>query len=570
MNLSKGRRKYQVLSKEHPARVYAEAVTKKKVSAPKYVIKQCRKFLKIANNRDKSYRLNEDKVELIDAFLELMIMPKGLKAGQSIKECLAGFQWLFIIAVLCTVYKDNPNKRRYETAILEICRKNGKTFLIGVLFILLLFTEPRFSRFYSVAPDGALSREVQTAIREIINCSPHLTDKFKIRRDDILCKPLESQFFPLNYSNSRLDGKLPNVFLADEVGALPNNYAVEAMRSGQLTILNKLGCIISTKYPTIDNPFEDEVQAAKNALDDIEGSDETIFSLLYEPDDKKRWMTNDKILQHGNPLALEVPEIMEDLLKKRAAAIAQPRKRENFVTKHCNIIYSGMGTETYIPVDRLQECRVDNIDWKGRHVWIGVDLSITTDNCSVAMVAEEDGEILAQVMIFYPEGRADEKYLEEGVNYREFEEAGYCMGCGDQTVDYKVIEDYVLELEEQYGVWIAGIAYDRYNAMSSAQKWEAAGYDTVIVRQHSDTLHPPTKLLKECVLNKNFQYIENPLLEINFQNARCTEDTNKNMYVNKKKSNGKVDGVVSLINAVYLLQQDVILDPADDWGAQSL
>ena len=46
------------------------------------------------------------------------------------------------------------------------------------------------------------------------------------------------------------------------------------------------------------------------------------------------------------------------------------------------------------------------------------------------------------------------------------------------------------------------------------------------------------------------------MLEINFQNARCTEDTNLNKYVNKKKSNGKVDMVVSLINAMYLLQQE--------------
>ena len=41
----------------------------------------------------------------------------------------------------------------------------------------------------------------------------------------------------------------------------------------------------------------------------------------------------------------------------------------------------------------------------------------------------------------------------------------------------------------------------------------------------------------------------------------------KNMYVNKKKSNGKVDGVVSLINAIYLVQQDVILNPEDDFEA---
>ena len=548
--------------------IYAEAVTKKRVHAPKYVIKQCRAFLKISSGRDRKYQVDQKRVELIGGLLELMVMPKGLKRGRPISECLGGFQWLFIIAVLCVVYRDNPERRRYETAILEICRKNGKTFLVAVIFILLLFLEPQFSKFYSVAPDGSLSREVQTAIREIIACSPALQDKFKLRRDDIFCKLTESQYFPLNYSTSRLDGKLPNVFLADEVGALPSNYAVEAMRSGQLTILNKLGCIISTKYPKIDNPFEDEVEAAKQALDG--GGDETIFALLYEPDDKKNWMTNDMILEHGNPLALEVPEIMEDLKKKREAAIAFPSKRENFVTKHCNIIYSGIGTETYVPVDALQKCRVDHIDWSGRTVWLGVDLSITTDNCSVAMVAEEDGTVLAEVMAFFPEGRIEEKMQEEKVDYRELEAAGRCIGCGGQIIDYAVIEDYVLNLEERYGVEVAGIAYDRANAMSSAQKWERAGYETVVVRQHSDTLHPATKLLKELILERRFQYVDNLLLEINFQNARCTEDTNRNLYVNKKKSRGKVDMVVGLINAVYLLQQDVLLGEEENWGAQEL
>ena len=36
-----------------------------------------------------------------------------------------------------------------------------------------------------------------------------------------------------------------------------------------------------------------------------------------------------------------------------------------------------------------------------------------------------------------------------------------------------------------------------------------------------------------------------------------------NMYVHKKKSRGKVDMVVSLINAMYLLQQDVDFNHMD-------
>ena len=58
----------------------------------------------------------------------------------------------------------------------------------------------------------------------------------------------------------------------------------------------------------------------------------------------------------------------------------------------------------------------------------------------------------------------------------------------------------------------------------------------------------------------------NRLLEINFQNARCRFDTNKNMYVDKKRSAGKVDMVVALINAVYLLEKFEIQGEAIDWA----
>ena len=87
------------------------------------------------------------------------------------------------------------------------------------------------------------------------------------------------------------------------------------------------------------------------------------------------------------------------------------------------------------------------------------------------------------------------------------------------------------------------------------------------IRQHSDTLHPPTKLLYEKISNHEFEYEKNTLLEINFENARCTYDTNMNRYVTKKKSCGKVDMVIALINAVYLLQQDVIFSD-NSWVVQ--
>lgn len=539
------------------------------IPSPRYVIKQCEKFLEICNGKSEKYFIDEEKLRKIDNILKLLIMPRGLKTGQSIYECSCGYQWL-IYAALCIVYRKNPQKRRYETVILEVGRKNFKTFTVATIFVLLFLLEPKFSKFYSVAPDGALSREVKTAIEEILKSSPIIyyrnkMPRFKILRDYIEFSLNENRYIPLNYSNSRMDGKLPNVFLADEVGALPNSYAIEAMRSGQLNILNKLGCIISTKYPTANNPFEDEVNYAKRVLDGTQ-IDETVFSLLYEPDDTENWTNNDMILKHANPVALEIPEIWEDLLKKRERAISIESAKENFLTKHCNIIYQGAGTESFIDIKDLQTCRVNKIDWKGREVYVGVDLSMSNDNTAVAICAEEDGKILADIICFIPEGRIDEKNKFEKIDYRRFINDRKCIACGNKTIDYGVVEDFVFKIEKKYNVAVKAIGFDRYNAISSAQKWNQK-YNTVEIRQHSDTLHPPTKLISEKITNREFEYEKNTLLEINFENARCTYDTNMNRYVTKKKSSGKVDMVVALINAVYLLQQDIIFDDSG-WAVQ--
>ena len=550
----------------HPSYKYANNVINDKVIAPKYVKKQCEIFVNICNGKDSKYCINEKRVKKIDKIAKVLKMAKGMKAGETIYDSLAGYQWLLVIASLCIVYRSDTKKRRYENVVLEIARKNGKTFIVAFLFLLLFYLEPPFSRFFSVAPDGSLAKEIKEALEPLIKANYDVLgeDEFKILRDSITLKEKSIKYVPLNYSTSRMDGKEPTIFIADEVGALPTAYPVEAMRSGQLLIKNKLGFVISTKYPTIKNPFEEEVQYQKEVLDGIH-NDETTFSLLFEPDEdiKEEWSVNDNVILQANPLAIEVEAVYSDLIKKRIKAISQESLRENFLTKHCNIIYQGLGTESFIDVAEVQKCKVAKIDWEGKQVYIGVDLAMTNDNCAVAMSGvDDDNNILADVIAFIPEGRIDEKNQFERIDYREFIRAMKCIACGNKVVDYSVIEQFVFDIEEKYGVTIMGIGYDKWNALSSAQKWNQK-YNCVEIRQHSDTLHSPTKLLQEKILDGEFQYEPNKLLEINFENARCTYDTNMNRYVTKKKSNGKVDMVVALINSIYLLEQDVLFNQYD-------
>lgn len=540
-----------------------------------YIKKQAESWLRIADGRDAEAFVDEAAVERVNNLLRVITHPD---LGCSMDEGMERYAWLLIIAALCTKKRDPENRdiRYYETVLLEISRKNFKTFYSAVLFILLLLTEPKFSRFFSVAPDLKLSSELKIAIRKIIKSSPALADEkiFKVLRSEVRCKLTDSEYTPLAYSEDKMDGKLANAFLADEAGAM-DSYPVEAMRSSQITLLNKLGIIISTQYPNDNNVFVDEIDISKKSLDGLI-DDRRRFSLLYEPDNEFTqgdiWQKEDLVIYQSNPVAVDNETIFENIKKMRTYAILYENKRENYLCKHNNIMYKGLGVEGYIEIMKVRECCIpeDKDFWKGKRVYLGLDLSQTEDNTAVAMVTYDNDKIYAKVWGFLPEGRREIKSAKEKVDYQKLEREGCCFACGDEVIDYGFVERFILGLQKEYGVVIEQVGYDKYNAISTVQKLEGdedTPLECIEIMQHSKVLHRPTKLLKEYILNKNFCYEPNKLLEINFQNARCTEDTNLNKYVNKKKSAGKVDAVVALINAIYLLDQGVIL-AGESWGAQ--
>lgn len=538
-----------------------------------YVKKQAVQWLDIADGNSSDAYVCEKRWKKITKLLKIMMHPD---LGCSMYEGLEEYAMLFIYALFCT--KRRKDKRRYyETGLLEIARKNFKTFTSAVIFIIGLLTEPKFSRFFSVAPDLKLSSELQVAIKKIIKSSPCLADEkiFKLLRKEIRCKLTDSEYTPLAYSQDRMDGKLANMFLADECGAM-DNYPIEAMRSSQITLHEKLGIIISTQYPNDNNAMLEEIDNAKKILDKLQTG--KVFALLYEPDDEYKtgdaWQSSDMAIYQANPVAYAHEYIMDDLRGKRQAAINYENKRENFLCKHLNILYKGLGVEGYVDIGKVRLCKApeDASFWSGRQVYIGLDLSQTDDNTSVAMVTydAENELIYAKVWGFIPADKLEEKSKREKVDYKKLISRGECFACGDEVIDYGFVEHFIQSLPERYGVEIMQLGFDRWNALSTVQKLESSDepIECVEIKQHSSVLHRPTKLLKECILSKKFRYDENLMLEINFQNARCTEDTNLNKYVNKKKSAGKVDMVVSLINAIFLLQVNVLDNIEEDFGCQ--
>jgi phage terminase large subunit-like protein len=549
---------------------YANDVLDGKEIANKYVKMQCKWFLRDLerqHDNDYAYYLDLDELKRVEGILELLNFATGIGVtNKTVLEGLVGFQAFFFVNVFGFRFKSNPERFKHRDVTLFICRKNGKTWLVAILFIILLLTEDPYSEFYSICKDRELAGLVKTMIAQVLSASPLIAKYFTVPKTlsgKVVCKLTNSFYQPRTADPTANNGLRPSAFIADEIGAFKDVENINAMQSGQLSIKNPLRFKITTAYPESQSIMLEELAYIKKVFDGyIE--DDRLFALLYYAEDEHAW--DDVGLHQANPLKIE--ENLNEIRDNRAKAIEKPKERAEYLCKHMNIFQGSNSGEEFVNIDQLRECKIPEFDWSGRNVWLGIDLAMTTDNCAVAMCTEEDLKIYADTFAFIPTDRIEEKNRVEKINYYDYIKQGKCFSCGDMVVDYGYIEEMILEVEAKYNVIVMGVAYDRYNCLSTAQRLEREGLKTVEAKQHASVLHPATKLLREKILSKEFFYTPNDLFEINVQNAKVVENNNKDIYVNKKKSTGKVDMLAALINSVFLLQQDVIFNPDSDWAIQ--
>lgn len=546
------------------AKQYAEDCISGKEITTFEVKTQCKWFLEDLekqNNDYYPYYFDTKKIYIIEGILKLLNFATGLNVrGKSIYEGLENFQAFFIANIFGWRYKTDSSKFRYREVDLFIPRKNTKTFLAGLIIIILMLTEDEYSEFYSICLDRDLAGEVKKAITQTLNASPLVLEYFNIPKTlsgRMECTLTHSFYQPRTSEANRNNSIKPSAFIADEYGAMKDNANVEAMRSGQLSVRNPLMFKLTTAYAEDKSIMLDELDYLKKIYQETE-KDDRLFALVYYSTEEHLW--DDIGIQMANPLRIK--ENYEEITRAREKALAKPSERTEFLTKNLNYFMPSNSGEEFISIEKLRKCKNTRgiFDWQGKDVYLGIDLAMTNDNTSVSMVTMEDEMIYAKSWAFIPTDRIEEKNRRERTDYRRFIREGSCLACGDEIISYEFVENFIMNIEKEYGVNVIQIGYDRYNCISTANKLDSAGYETVEVKQHSSVLHQPTKLLQESILQRKFSYDGDKLYEINFQNARCVEDTNLNKYVNKKKSNGKVDMVVSTIIAIYLLQQNMYED----------
>ena len=436
-----------------------------------------------------------------------------------------------------------------------------KSFLTALLEVLIMLRSERFAQHAIGGKTREIAGIVKRETEQLIKASPLLAKYFKLTRDRLTCLINDCFMKALSGEANNINGLLLTSYIVDEVANMETQDIIGALKLSQMSVRgSRLAIYISTQYDLEYNAFNELIDYHKKCLDGAVELPDNVLSLLFELDEGDDY-TDESNWIKASPLQMTFENGRQFLRGEFKKGLEVPTTMREFRIKILNERISGVATESFLPLQDIQKGRIkeEEFDWRGKEVYLGVDLSQTTDNTSVSMVHYDKTkeEFYSKTWAFIPEDCVYQKSKIEKIPYHTFIEQGYCFACGDRVISYKFVEDFVSNLESKYGVIIKGIGYDRFNCVSSANKWADKGYSTIEVKQHSTILNGGTKLLKEAILQNRFFYIRNRLLEINFANTRTMYDTNLNQYIHKKKSTGKIDMVAAMLNAMVLWNYEI-------------
>lgn len=553
---------------------WAKEVIEGKFIANKWVKLECKKYIDrietLQHKEDFKFYFNLKEAKIIYGLLHFINLATGHCANKPFVENMVGYQAFVIENVFCWFRKDDPTgQKMVEEVYLQLGRKSSKSVLSAIIELLILLRAPKFSQHAIAGKTRDISALIKADMERIIKASPKIAKYFKITRERILCKHNEAFCKNLSGEANNLNGLLLSTYIIDECANQETQEIIGALKLSQMSVQgSRLSIYISTAYDLEVNAFRELCDYYKKVLDGVIEDNKTL-GLIFELDEGDDY-TDENLWIKASPLQMTFEAGREFLRDEFKKALEVPSKMREFRIKILNQYLPSAKVEGFIELEKVRKCSIptDKFNWYGRRVWLGLDLSQTCDNTSVTMLTYDEmtREIVAKSWAFIP-NRVNEKSIKEKVDYYQMIQDGNCFIAGDEEViDHYFVYEFIMNLEEIYGVTIEAIGYDRYNCLALAGMLTRQGYNCIEIIQHSRFLHQPTKLLEESVLSRKFYYIENPLYEINFANCRVQYDTNLNKYVTKKKSNGKVDMVVSTIIALYLINNE-ILNELNNFGA---
>lgn len=488
---------------------------------------------------------DEEKADFAVKFIECLRHTKGQWAGQSFE--LMPWQEKIIRDVF-GIIKAN-GYRQFNTAYVEIPKKNGKSELAAAVALLLLCGDEEASaEIYGCAADRQQASIVFDVAAEMIRLCPALNKRCKILDSykRIIYKPTNSFYQVLSAEAYSKHGFSVHGVVFDELHAQPNRKFFDVMTKGSGDARTQPLYFFITTAGNDTNSICYEVH--QKAVDIIEGrkSDPTFYPVIYGAGQDEDW-TSPEVWEKANP-SLGITIDIEKVKAACESAKNTPAEENSF--RQLRLNQWTKQEQRWLSVRKWDECKVDfdEIDLEGRICYGGLDLSSTTDLTAFVLTfppTDDDDRFFVLPYFWLPEETIDLRSRRDHVPYDAWQRRGLLQVTEGNVVHYGAIEKFICELGEQFQ--IKEIAFDRWNATQLTQNLDGEGFTMIQFGQGFSSMSAPTKEFEKLVLEKKIAHNGHDVLRWNIDNIIVRQDPAGNIKIDKAKSTEKVDGAVALV-----------------------
>ena len=481
-------------------------------------------------------------------FIECLCHTKGTWAGKPFK--LLDWQEQ-IIRDLFGIIKPN-GYRQFNTAYVEIPKKNGKSELAAAIALLLCCGDgEQRAEIYGCAADRGQATIVFDVAADMVRMCPALEKRCKILASQkrILYLPTNSFYQVLSAEAYSKHGFNIHGVVFDELHTQPNRKLFDVMTKGSGDARMQPLYFLITTAGTDTNSICYETH--QKALDIIEGrkKDSTFYPVIYGAGNDEDW-TDPKTWKKANPSLGET--IGMDKVKAACDSARQNPGEEN-AFRQLRLNQWVKQAVRWMPMEKWDACAfpVNPEELEGRVCYGGLDLSSTTDLTSFCLVFPPENEEDRYYVLPYfwlPEETLPLRVNRDHVPYDVWERQGYIQTTEGNVVHYGFIEKFIEHLGELYN--IREIAFDRWGAVQMVQNLEGMGFTVVPMGQGFASMSPPTKELMKLPLEKRIAHGGHPVLRWNMDNIFIRTDPAGNIKADKAKSTEKIDGAIACIMAL--------------------
>ncbi|MBO5476655.1 MAG: terminase large subunit [Clostridia bacterium] len=553
---------------------YATKVVNGEIISGKYIILACQKFLsdlERMEEEDFEWEFKYEIAEVITDFQQLFKFADGMLQGKPM--VLDPFQEFILHNLFAWKHKEK-GYNRYSKAYIQVARKNGKSMLLGYIGLFkALFTV--YAQVFVVATKKEQAAIVMREIKKMLDGATYVKDKFKVYSGlHMKCSVTDAQLGPLSSDANTLDGLGIDLGVVDEYGAHPNADLYNVILSSQMYKPDAQICIITTAYPnTLTSPAYSERCMVMDMLDGKIPMNERYFGMIYELDEEdieddgpNGWRNPEKWIK-ANPLLANFPIVLDKMKNDYQDGLSNPEKMRGFMTKNLNIWLVGEGAKSYLDYKVWQECQVDKIDFSGREVIVGIDMSKTTDLTGVTIIAKNDqGKVIMKSKAFIPSENIIQKETMDKLPYSSYIATGkdWLEATPGKYVNQLTVENYVRSIEQTHRCKIKAIAFDSWNALHLMSNL-AEDYDVIDVKMSYKYFSPVIKRFREIVYDRGIEHEYNPILNFCVGNAVTKEDTQENILLDKTKSTNRIDLLVSSIIGFSEIIEEEVEDCEGDY-----